>query len=191
MSVIARAIKHKEALVALYRNRIYLEDLSPDAIRELGAKGVIFDHDGVLSPSRASQPDEVGLEKLSEVVKEFGVENVFVLSNSVSRKEVRSAYFREKLPETPYILARRKPDPEGLIKASSLSGIEHSGLAMIDDSLLTGGLMAIEQGAIPVYAIRKNLDENTSSKIVRLTTTLPQVAIVRLLALFTPEPSAD
>ena len=190
MSVIARAFKHKKALVALYRNRTYLEDLSPDAIRELGARGVIFDHDGVLSPSRASQPDSAGLKKLSEAIQEFGVENVFVLSNSISRKEVRSAYFREKLPETPYLLARRKPDPEGLIKASSLSGIEHGALAMIDDSLLTGGLMAIEQGAIPVYAIRKNLDESISSKMVRLTTTLPQVAIVALLAFFTREPTA-
>ena len=191
MSIFARTIKQKEALVALYRSRVYLEDLTPDVIRGLGAKGVIFDHDGVLSPSRAPQPDEVGLKKLSEAIEEFGVENVFVLSNSVSRKEVRSAYFREKLPETPYLLARRKPDPEGLIKASSLSGIEHGGLAMIDDSLLTGGLMAIEQGAIPLYAIRKNIEESFFPKMVRLTTTLPQVAIVALLAIFTPKSFSD
>ena len=191
MSILTRIIKQQKALVTLYRNRLYLEDITPDVLRNLGAKGIVFDHDGVLSASRAPQPDEVGLKKLSEAINEFGVGNVFVLSNSVSRKEVRDAYFRENHPETPYILARQKPDPEGLIKASSLSGIEHGGLAMIDDSLLTGGLMAIEQGAIPVYAIRKNLDESFFSKTVRLTTTLPQVAIVALLALFTPKPVTD
>lgn len=182
MSIVGRIVKHKKALVALYQSRIYLEGFSPDVLRSAGARGVIFDHDGVLSPSRAPQPDDVGIAKLSAAIEEFGAGSVFILSNSVSRKEIRAAWFREKLPKTPYLIAKRKPNPEGLIKASEMSGIPVDGLAMIDDGLLTGGLMAIEQGAIPVYAIRKNVEESFFPKMIRLGATLPQVAIVRLLA---------
>jgi predicted HAD superfamily phosphohydrolase YqeG len=184
MSILELAISHKKALFALYEGKIDIEELTPQTLRNLGAKAVIFDHDGVLGPSRASKPDETGLRLIHATMAEFGKGNVFVLSNSRSRREVRLSYFQKEIPDVGYLVADRKPSREGLDMAVKLSGKPASAIAMVDDGLLTGGAMALEQGAIAVYGVRKNPGaENIFSKAIRVVATYSQIALVRLLAM--------
>lgn len=184
MSIIKRTINHKRALFALYKSKIYVEELTPATLRSMGAQVVIFDHDGVLGPSRAFQPDEIGVKLLNAAMAEFGKGNVFVLSNSKSRKEVRLSYFEKEFPDVGYLLAKRKPSKEGLDLAIKLSGKPASKIAMIDDGLLTGGIMALEQGAIAIYGVRKKAGpEGVLAKAIRVVTTWSQIALVRLLAM--------
>lgn len=158
----------------------FVEDLTPDHLKKLGAEAVIFDHDGVLGVIRSNHPDETGAHLLHDALEVFGEGRVFILSNTKSSRTTRRDAYNEAYKKVVYLMAKRKPDPEGLKMASSLSGVPFGKIAMVDDGILTGGLMAVENGAIPIYVTRRSLKENAAEKAGRLLVTLPQIALVRL-----------
>jgi len=171
------AIKHAAALERLLQSGRFVEDIDAAQLKKLGAEAVILDHDGVLGPSFSFTPDQAGLEFLNALAEAFGQSRLFVLSNTRSRRNSREKAYRENLPGITYIKARRKPDPEGLLIASRVSGLPKKKIAVVDDGILTGILMAVENGAIPVYVTRKRLDESLAAKCFRLGTTWSQIAL--------------
>ncbi|MBI5816434.1 MAG: hypothetical protein HZB29_12580 [Nitrospinae bacterium] len=184
MGFLSLAARHAGTLAKIISASVTVEKLTASWLSSLGAEAVILDHDGVLGAARTTAPDLAGERLIGELVKHFGKGKVFVLSNTRSARAARSREYARLYPDIIYITAARKPDPEGLYIASRLSGVPLEKIAMIDDGPLTGLLMALEAGAIPVYAIRENLAETASQLAIRLGVTLPQIALVRLLALF-------
>lgn len=173
-----------EALSNLLDSGGFVEDTSPDSLKKMGAQAVILDHDGVLGPIRSKTPDGMGEKLIHDLVEVFGVGKVFILSNTKSQRESRRDMYGDRYKNVTYLLAMRKPHPEGLNMASALSGVPCAKIAVVDDGILTGGLMAVENGAIPVYVTRKRIEENAAEKAGRLLVTLPQAAFVRLIAFF-------
>lgn len=171
-----------ELLLNLLDSGGFVEDISPDSLKKLGAQAVILDHDGVLGPIRSKAPDVMGEKLIYDLVEAFGVGKVFILSNTKSAKKSRRDMYAAKYKNVTYLMAPRKPDPEGLNMAVTLSGVPRGKIAVVDDGILTGALMAVENGAIPVYATRKQIEENAAEKAGRLLVTIPQVAFVRLIA---------
>lgn len=173
--------RRRKEVAAAISAPVVVEDLTPAELRRRGAEGVILDHDGILAASRAYQPDEVGVRLIDDMLADFGEGKVFVLSNSRSRREARATYFAASYPQVPYVIARRKPDPEGFSQIVSQAKVPPGKLAMVDDGPLTGVLMALEAGAIPVYALRRRMDEGPIRKLVRLVGTWPQILLVRVV----------
>lgn len=177
-----RVWANAEVLSKLISSGGFVEDISPDSLKKLGAQAVILDHDGVLGPIRSKAPDVTGAKLIHDLVEAFGVGKVFILSNTKSAKESRRDMYSDRYKNVTYLMAMRKPHPEGLNMASTLSGVPYGKITVVDDGILTGGLMAVENGAIPVYVTRKHIEENAAEKAGRLLVTLPQAAFVRLIA---------
>ena len=182
LSLIALARRHAGALISMAARRATVEELTLERLRATGAWAVILDHDGVLGPNMSERPDETGMALIRRALDAFGPGKVFILSNTRRRRAVRSAFFAT-VPGVTYLIAERKPDPDGLRQASRLAGVSADRIAVVDDGPLTGGLMAITSGAIPVYAIRSSMAESPAAFLIRQLTTLPQRAVIRLLAL--------
>jgi predicted HAD superfamily phosphohydrolase YqeG len=179
-----RVWANAEVLSKLISSGRFVEDISPGSLKMLGAQAVILDHDGVLGPIRSKAPDETGVKLINALVEDFGVGKVFILSNTKSARAARRDMYVDRYKGVTYLMAIRKPDPEGLNMAVTLSGVPCGKIAVVDDGILTGALMAVENGAIPVYVTRKHLEENSAQKAGRLLVTLPQAAFVRLIAFF-------
>ena len=162
----------------------FVEDISPDSLKKSGARAVILDHDGVLGPIRSKAPDDTGARLIDDLARSLGAGKVFILSNTKSARESRRRMYADRYKNVIYLMAMRKPDPEGLNMAAALCGVPVGGMAVVDDGILTGGMMAVESGAIPVYATRRRIHENAAEKAGRLLVTIPQIAFVRLIAFF-------
>lgn len=182
ISLLKRVWVNAEALSGLLDVNLFVEGISPDSLKKLGAQAVILDHDGVLGPIRSKAPDMAGEKLIHDLAGGFGAGRVFILSNTKSARQSRRDMYASRYKNVTYLMAMRKPHPEGLKMASSLSGVPCGKIAVVDDGVLTGGLMAVENGAIPVYVTRKSIEENVAEKAGRLLVTLPQIAFVRLVA---------
>lgn len=176
--IVAAAFRHGGGLGRLAAKARDAEDIDAEELKGRGVEAVVFDHDGVLGPSLSFGPDETGQRLIREALEVFGPGKVFVLSNTRSRKKVREKTYKETFPEVMYINARRKPDPEGLLIASRESGVPPSRVAVVDDGVLTGALMALETGAVPVYTTRRSLDEGLFARVFRIAATAPQRAFM-------------
>lgn len=161
---------------------IEVESLTPERMIDLGAEGVILDHDGILSAMGAEGPDETGEALIESLVDRFGHGKVYILSNSRSARSARFEHYEKQWPGVGYIMAARKPNATGLYQVVGLSGVPAEKIAVVDDGILTGILMAVENGAIPVYALRKELTETGWQKFWRLATTRFQLGLVKLVA---------
>jgi predicted HAD superfamily phosphohydrolase YqeG len=161
-----------------------VEALTPQTFVDAGAEAVILDHDGILSAMGAAGPDTTGKTLLTRLVERFGHGKVFILSNSRSARGSRVETYRKEWPGVGYILAARKPNRQGIDEVAGLSGVAVDKIAVVDDGILTGILMAIETGALPYYALRGELVESIGAKLVRLVTTGIQIGLVRLVSFF-------
>jgi len=177
------ARRHIRELSRLRRNPVSVESLTRKRLAEMGVKAVVLDHDGVLGPNRGVAPDEGGLELIKNAVEVCGAGMVFILSNTKSRREARRRYYTEEHGDVVYLVARAKPDPDGIMQAFWASGAPMDKIAMVDDGLLTGALMALESGAMAVYAKRRVMEESFTAWAIRLSTTWPQILITRALEL--------
>ncbi|MBI4666528.1 MAG: hypothetical protein HY751_08985 [Nitrospinae bacterium] len=179
-STFKRLLPHTNTLAPLLRGPVTLENLDAGYLKSLGAKVVILDHDGVLGPIWSATPDATGSGVIEKMLEAFGDGRVFVLSNTKRAMETRKEAYGRLYPKVNYLVARRKPDPEGLMMASRAAGVEVSQIAVVDDGVLTGILMAVENGAIPVYVLRASLEDNLITRTALKLVTLPQAALARL-----------
>ncbi len=180
-SMIKLTLGNREPLEEAFCHQNLVEEITGAKLQKLGARAVILDHDGVLGANRSLLPDEVGLKLIGEMLTAFGPGKVFILSNTSAMKEGRGKAFDSSIPEVIYIRGEKKPGTGGLLMASKLSGVLPEKFAVVDDGLLTGVLMAIRGGAIPIYAKREKLEEKLGPMIMRLTTTGSQIAIFKFV----------
>lgn len=178
-------VKHIEKLAESYQKFVYSEDIDNHFLKSRGIEAVILDHDGLLSGFRDPKPDSEGIRMLNMLIKDYGKNRLFVLSNSLSMKRERASYFLKNFPTVKYIEAANKPNIEGLLIAENLSATKREKIAVIDDGISTGILMAIVGGAYPIYSKRRgDLHESFKHRLLRLATTLPSIFLVRLLFFF-------
>ncbi|MBF0170445.1 MAG: hypothetical protein HQK87_05045 [Nitrospinae bacterium] len=183
--MLLRIARRIDPLLSQLAHPTMVEELTPQSLVEAGAEGVILDHDGILSAMGAEGPDDTGRALLEALVARFGHGKIYILSNSVSARSARFDFYRGQWPGVGYIMAARKPSAAGLRQVESLSGLPASKIAVVDDGVLTGILMAVENGAIPVYALRRELRESATERFFRRLTTGVQLALVRLVAAMT------
>jgi predicted HAD superfamily phosphohydrolase YqeG len=123
------------------------------AIEGSGVAALALDFDGVLAHHGAQAPLPEAVEWLNRCVGVFGGDRVFILSNKPT--DVRRKWFAKHFPALRLIGGvRKKPYPDGLIRAGELAGVPLSAVLMVDDRLLTGCLAAVSTGA-RTYYIRK------------------------------------
>ncbi len=125
-------------------------DLQPAMLAERGVAVLVLDFDGVLAPHGADRPLPEVHAWLRQVVAALGEEKVFILSNRPHGP--RMDWFRIELPGVRVISGvRKKPYPDGLVRAGELANVPLSAILMVDDRLLTGCLAAITAGCVPYY----------------------------------------
>ncbi|MDH5637014.1 MAG: hypothetical protein OEZ04_00815 [Nitrospinota bacterium] len=177
------ARRHIKELSRLRRNPAFVESLTQKRLSELGAQAIVLDHDGVLGANMSVGPDEAGQELIRNAVAVCGPGMVFILSNTQSKRKERRAHYTDKYRDVVYLLAKAKPEPDGIMQAAWASGAPMDKIAMVDDGLMTGVLMALESGAIAVHAKRRVMDESLSAWLIRLATTWPQSGMARVMEL--------
>jgi hypothetical protein len=130
-----------------------ITDLDPARLTGSAITALALDFDGVLAPHGFSAPVPEAHEWLVRCSAVFGADRIFILSNKPT--EARKAWFRDNFPEIRFISGvRKKPYPDGLIKAGELAHVPLSAILMVDDRLLTGCLAALVAGARPLYIRR-------------------------------------
>lgn len=153
-------------------------------MKKSGAKAVILDHDGVLGPNLSPEPDSTGKAFISDCLSVFGSGKVFILSNTKKMKEARRRFYSgSQMNGVTFIEASAKPSLEGLYVAEQKSGVNAKEIAVVDDGILTGILMAIDGGAVAVYVEREKMDESLTAKLARIFTIWPQKFILRFITL--------
>ena len=135
---------HHKALAKIERvtpPNTKLSNFSPEILSQKGVKVLVLDFDGVLSAHGELQPTKELHPWLHSAIKQFGSENIFVLSNKPLPSRID--YFKQHFPGVRYISAvKKKPYPDGLNKIITLTGQKSEALILVDDRLLTGGLAA-------------------------------------------------
>ena len=135
---------HHKALAKIKRNtprHNQLHNLSPATLKQQGVRVLVLDFDGVLAAHGELQPTQELHPWLHDAIKQFGSEQIFILSNKPLPSRI--AYFKQHFPGVRYISAvKKKPYPEGLEKIITLTKQTPEALRLVDDRLLTGGLAA-------------------------------------------------
>jgi predicted HAD superfamily phosphohydrolase YqeG len=133
--------------------------LDLQTLHSSGIAAVALDFDGVLAHHASPVPFPEAIVWMKHCQTVFGGERIFILSNKPT--EGRRLWFAEHFPAMRFISGvRKKPYPDGLIKAAELGGVPLSAVLMVDDRLLTGCLAALVAGARPCYIRRPYVSLN-------------------------------
>jgi uncharacterized protein len=109
-------------------------------LKSQGVEVLVLDYDGVLTVHNGLELSAHVTAWLKKAIDVFG-QNIFILSNQP--KPVRMAYFKENFPSVSFVVAKKKPYPEGMqaiIKRAKVAGEQ---IVLVDDRLLTGGLACV------------------------------------------------
>ncbi len=129
-----------------------LVDLDPVKLAADGIKVLALDFDGVLGQHGSDQPLPEVTEWLVRTVSVFGEDQIIILSNRPFGPRVE--WFKTNMPGIRFVSGvKKKPYPDGLVKAGELASVSLSAILMVDDRLLTGCLSAIQAGS-RIYYIR-------------------------------------
>lgn len=133
-----KAWKHRQALKAIPDVKDILSIDWP-ALHASGIRVVVLDFDGVLAPDNHMSINGAVSAVLKTAKDIFG-SPVFILSNNPTKE--RQAFFARHFPEFVFIMAKKKPYPDGLLGIISREQCNAAEVILIDDRLLTGGLAA-------------------------------------------------
>jgi len=136
-------------------------DIDMPAMQAQGVRGLIVDFDGVLNAHGANYPTQAAIDCIKNWVQLLGLHKVFILSNKPM--QVRADFFATELPETEFIIGKRKkPYPDGVELILATSKLNPNELLLIDDRLATGILAAMITGtkAILIDKPMINLQQN-------------------------------
>ena len=113
-------------------------------------EGLVLDFDGVLAPHGEQQPNKKAVAVLTHLIETYPNLHYFILSNKPNLQ--RRAYFLSHFPKIKFIRAtQKKPYPDGLQYIKDKYHISETGLAIVDDRILTGGLAAVLAGVKWIY----------------------------------------
>lgn len=113
------------------------------ALYQSGSRVVVLDFDGVLAPDNHLKIHHDVYDVLKKVKEIFG-SHIYILSNKP--KAERQSFFALNFPDIPFIVAKKKPYPDGLLEIIMRENVKAEDVVLIDDRLLTGGLASILAG---------------------------------------------
>lgn len=122
-----------------------ITDITPDDIKQMGAKAVAVDVDNTVSHDGAMYLFH-GVKAWVKRMKNAGI-NVIILTNTY---KLRAKFFSHLLGNIPYVANAEKPKTKAFLKAAEILGINVNEMAMIGDQLFTDIKGANDAGAIPI-----------------------------------------
>ena len=151
-----------------------------------GVKVIVLDFDGVLAPHGNTEPASETYPIIENCLTLFGENNVFILTNKPTPK--RQNYFQRHFPSIKLIHGfRKKPYPEGLKTIIESAQVSPEETLLIDDRLLTGGLVACITGVKIEYISQPLVDYSQRPIIERVFQGLRKFERM----LFPPKPQKD
>lgn len=133
------AMKHKAELRVLpYQENI--TQINWRALHQSGVRVVVLDFDGVLAEDDAVRVRDEIFPLLNHIRDIFG-EHIYILSNKP--KEERQTFFALNFSFIHFVVAKKKPYPDGLLEIIQREQIDPQDVVLIDDRVLTGGLASI------------------------------------------------
>lgn len=135
--------KHRQALKAIPQAE-NISAIDWQALYQSDIRSIVLDFDGVLAPDNHIQIHNDVYAILKTIKNIFGA-HIYILSNKP--KEERQAFFTLNFPDIHFIIAKKKPYPDGLKEIISREQCEPQQVMLIDDRVLTGGLATILAGA--------------------------------------------
>ena len=151
--------KHKKQISAIKGKHCIqsVTELRVDFLRDQSIKFVALDFDGVLAAHGKPELNADVKIWLDGFAKEFGQENIFILSNKPT--QVRLEYFEMNYPQIRFISkVAKKPYPDGLLRVVDTVGCKPTDVALVDDRLLTGCLACIVAGCYPILITKPFVD---------------------------------
>lgn len=140
---VQQGLTHRQALKGIpFAESITTIDWQ--CLHQTGVRAVVLDFDGVLAPDNALQIHDDVYDVLKKIKEIFG-SHIYILSNKP--KEERQAFFALNFPDIQFIIAKKKPYPDGLQEIIAREQCAPQQVILIDDRLLTGGLATILAGA--------------------------------------------
>ena len=134
--------KHRRALQALpAAKNIFAVDWS--ALLDSGVQVLALDFDGVLAADGQVEIAADVCTLLHALSAIFG-NQIYILSNQP--KQQRQEFFATHFPHFSFIVAKKKPYPDGLWAIQAHAHCQAHEIVLIDDRVLTGGLATILAG---------------------------------------------
>ena len=159
-------LKHKKQISAVKKTNCLDEVVNLKAIdlQNAGVKYLALDFDGVLASHGKEKPLPQVCQWLTDFAKEFGEENIFILSNKPTQE--RLEFFQREYPNVRFIAGvAKKPYPDGMLKIRDILDCKTAEIALVDDRLLTGCLACIIAGSYPILITKPYFDsQNYDSK---------------------------
>lgn len=122
-----------------------LTDITPEDIREMGAKAVAVDLDGTATYV-GSFNISARVRTWAYMMRSAGIP-VIIVSNTLT---FRAVHLSKKMGNVPFVGFALKPDDRALRMASEKLGIDKEHIAMIGDKISTDIMAAKTSGAIGV-----------------------------------------
>ncbi|QLE79294.1 HAD family hydrolase [Francisella sp. Scap27] len=152
-------LKHKKQISAVAGDHCMqsVTELNVEFLQKNNIKIVALDFDGVLAAHGKPELDAGVKIWLDSFAKEFGQENVFILSNKPT--QIRLEYFQKYYPQIRFISGvAKKPYPDGLQAVIDAVGCKPQDVVLVDDRLLTGCLACIIAGCYPILITKPFVD---------------------------------
>lgn len=110
------------------------------ALWDSGIRVVVLDFDGVLAADDELRVRDEVFSVLNNIHTVFG-QHIYILSNKP--KPERQSFFALNFPSISFVIAKKKPYPDGLQEIIAREQCDPQQVMLIDDRLLTGGLATI------------------------------------------------
>lgn len=133
------AWKHRLALNKLPEVQTILS-IDWQALYQSGIRVIVLDFDGVLAPDNDFKIHD-DVYNVLKIIKTIFGSHCYILSNNP--KTERQAFFAINFPEISFVVAKKKPYPDGLKEIIAREQCHPQEVILIDDRLLTGGLATI------------------------------------------------
>jgi predicted HAD superfamily phosphohydrolase YqeG len=139
---IKKALKHQSALRSL-PSAIAISSIDWQALYQSGIRIVVLDFDGVLAADQQQQLHK-GVDLVLRHILNVFADHVYIYSNQPTLQ--RKTYFAEHFPQIQFLVAKKKPYPDGLLEVVSREHVQAEAVVLVDDRVLTGGLATILAG---------------------------------------------
>ena len=139
---IKEGFQHRQELKALpYATNIVSIDWKN--LYESGIRVVVLDFDGVLAADKQKELYE-GVDVVLKTIENVFANHVYIFSNQPTPQ--RQAYFAEHFPKIQFLVAKKKPYPDGLLSVIVREQVSPDKIVLVDDRVLTGGLATVLAG---------------------------------------------
>ncbi|MBQ9848361.1 MAG: YqeG family HAD IIIA-type phosphatase [Clostridia bacterium] len=114
--------------------------ITPEALEELGVKGIVFDIDNTVAPYEVERPD-ADMQRYFAELKNAGIKMAFVSNNQGARVTT----FNESLGLF-YVCKAGKPSPKGVKRCIQHFGLKKEEVLAVGDQIFTDCIAAHRAG---------------------------------------------